>query len=185
MSVEKKEAQRKLSKRDRAAKVLPISLLTLSILEARLFLEKGIPPAPPGSLRLGPTAGLLMDAVIRPSVHYMEFLGVDVNRHSVVVRNASWLSESPEKPTIPDGYIAMFAGPAGWIVGCLLFRYLVALTDDSTYAHRSYRNAAEGMSLLIDIDAWQSTIQVYLPREAAMAIGHAVASHYVLGKSIS
>ncbi len=184
MLSEKKTAQRKPSKRDRAGRVLPISQLTISILEARLFLEQGVPPVPPGALHRGPMVGLLMDAVIRPSVRNMEFLGVDVDRHAVVIRNAPWMVAQSEKPSVPDDYVDMFSAPAGWIVGCLLFRYLVALTDDSTFAHRSYRNAAKGQSLIVDVDAGQSTIQVHLPREVALAIGHAVASHYILGKSV-
>lgn len=179
-----KGSRHKPSKRERAARVLPISNLTLSILEARLFLDFGIPPVPPGGLRKAPAAGLLRDAVIRPLLRHTAFLGVNQENHRVVVRNAPWLEDLVDAPMVPSDTVPLFARPAGWIVGCLLFRYLLVLMDESTYAHRSYRDAALNQSVVVDVDAGFSTIQVYLPLSMALAMGHAVASHFILGKSV-
>ncbi len=60
----------------------------------------------------------------------------------------------------------------------------MVLTDNSTNAHRSYKRAGLGRSLVVDIDVAQATIQIYLPRLVAMAMGHAVATHFLLGKSV-
>ncbi|EGQ63751.1 hypothetical protein GGI1_21374 [Acidithiobacillus sp. GGI-221] len=180
----KKTSTPKPSKKDRAARVLPATDLTLALLEARLFLEQGVPPAPPGVLNATIVAGLLRDAVIRPALDSLAFLHLS-QAHDLTVRNAPWIADNPEAPRKPRGYLPMFQSPAGFLVGCLLFHYLVLLTDQSTHAHRTYRAAAEGQRLVIDVDMAKPSIQIYLPEPVALAIGHAVASHHILGKSVA
>jgi hypothetical protein len=174
----------KPSKKDRAARVLPISDLTLALLESRLYLEQKVPPARPGDLDSVVVAGLLRDAVIRPALKNLAFLQMSSN-HDLTVRNAPWIQDNPEAPRPPQGYRPLFQSPAGFLVGCLLFHYLVLLTDQSTFAHRSYRAAAGGQHLVIDVDMAKPSLQIYLPEPVALAIGHAVASHYLLGKSVA
>lgn len=172
------------TRRDRAAQVLPLSERTLAILEARLFLEQNVPPARPGDLHDAMlVAGLLRDTVIRPTLQNLAFLGMDPD-HRIVVRNAHWTPENPERPRKPETCVALFQKPAGLLLGCLLFRYLATLTDQSTNAHRSYRNAAAGKHQVIDVDMDQPSLQVYLPEPVALAIGHAVATHFHLGKGV-
>ncbi len=171
-------------KRARASRMLPLSEFSLTVLEARLFLEQNIPPAKPGVLA-DPVmvAGLLQDTVIRPALQSLSFLGMSTD-HELVVRNAPWIRENPAAPRSPDGSRPMFQKPAGLLLGCLLFRYLALLTDQSTNAHRSYRNAATGTALVIDVDMAVPSIQVYAPEPVALAIGHAVATHFILGKGV-
>jgi len=168
----------------RAAYVLPITRRTLVTLESRLFLELGIPPVNPGELAPKPFLGLLRDAIVRPLHENLGFLEMDPSGHVLVARNAPWNDLDIPPPSVPEGMVPMFEVPAGWIVGSLLFRYLVVLTDNSTNAHRSYKRAGLGRSLVVDIDVAQATIQIYLPRLVAMAMGHAVATHFLLGKSV-
>ena len=169
----------------RAEKVLPFSALTIATLEARLFLEQDVPPARPGDLNDATlVAGLLRDTVIRPALQNLVFLGMDQD-HRIVVRNAPWISGNPERPRKPETHVALFQKPAGLLLGCLLFRYLAALTDQSANAHRSYRNAAAGLHLMIDVDMGKPSLQVYLPEPVALAMGHAVATHFLLGKGVT
>ena len=169
---------------NRATQVLPLSALTITTLEARLYLEENVPPIPPGMLQ-DPAifAGFLRDSVIRPALTHLAFLGMSTD-HEIVVRNAPWMREKPKSPRVPDDYRRLFQRPAGILVGSLLFRYLAALTDQSTNAHRSYLNAASGYSMVVDVDLARSSIQVYLPNTAAFAVGHAVATHFLLGKGV-
>ncbi|MHB1706400.1 MAG: hypothetical protein ACYCSH_10245 [Acidithiobacillus sp.] len=172
------------SKRDRAARVLPLSGFTLATLEARLFLEQDVPPVKPGDLNDATlVAGLLRDTVIRPTLRNLAFLGMSPD-HRIVVRNAPWIAENPDAPTKPAEYRSMFQHPAGLLLGCLLFRYLAALTDHSNNAHRSYRDAASGLYLVVDVNMARPGIQVYLPEPVALAMGHAVATHFILGKGV-
>ncbi len=168
----------------RAEKVLPLSVFTVATLEARLFLEENVPPAPPETLN-NPTmvAGFLRDTVIRPALKHLAFLGM-APEHRFVVRNAPWIAENPKAPLMPEGYGRLFQRPAGILIGSLLFRYLTALTDQSSNAHRSYLNAASGLSMVVDVNMAVPAIQIYLPKVAALAIGHAVATHFVLGKGV-
>lgn len=172
------------TRRDRAARVFPLSELTLATLEARLFLEQDVPPARPGDLNDATlVAGLLRDTVIRPALQNLAFLGMD-HDHRIVVRNAPWIPENPERPRKPEAFVSMFQRPAGLLLGCLLFRYLAALTDQSANAHRSYRNAAAGLHLVIDANMGKPSLQAYLPEPVALAMGHAVATHFLLGKGV-
>ncbi|UTV80092.1 hypothetical protein MQE22_08655 [Acidithiobacillus sp. YTS05] len=180
-----KKPAAKLTQRERADRVLPLSTLTIATLEARLYLEQNVPPARPGDLN-DPVmvAGFLRDTVVRPALQQLAFLGMST-AHEIVVRNAPWMPENPSIPACPRESRPMFVKPAGLLVGGLLFRYLAALTDQSTNAHRSYLRAAENQTLLLDVDMGGPALQVYLPEPVALAIGHAVATHFVLGKAIA
>jgi hypothetical protein len=179
-----KQITAKSNKRDRAAQVLPLSELTVATLEARLYLEQNVPPAGPKDFTDPEmVAGLVYETVIRPLVQSLAFLEMSTD-HRIVVRHAPWIEESPPLPVKPAGTRALFRKHAGLLVGCLLFRYLAALTDQSTYAHRSYRGAAAGQCVVVDVDMAIPAIQIYLPEPVALAIGHAVASHFILGKAV-
>ncbi|MEY2340927.1 hypothetical protein AB4090_02320 [Acidithiobacillus sp. IBUN Pt1247-S3] len=169
---------------DRAASVLPLTAFTIATLEARLFLEENVPPLPPGTMKTpAMVAGFLRDTVIRPTLKYLDMLGMSAD-HELVVRHAPWIANDPKAPDCPENDRLLFERPAGILVGCLLFRYLCAMTGQSNNARRSYRNAAAGMHLIVDVDVAAPSIQIFLPESVAMAIGHAVATHYHLGKSI-
>lgn len=168
----------------RATTVLPLTAFTIATLEARLFLEEGVPPLPPGILNSATmVAGFLRDTVIRPALEYLAALGMSAD-HEFVMRHAPWIADNPKAPDCPENHRPLFDRPAGILVGCLIFRYLCAITGQSSNVLRSYRNAAEGMHLIVVVDVAAPSIQVFLPESVAMAIGHAVATHYVLGKSI-
>lgn len=175
----------KLTHQEKAARVLPLSVLTIATLEARLYLEQNVPPAAPGDLN-DPVlvAGFLRDTIIRPTLQQLAFLGMS-SAHEIVVRNAPWIPENPPEPRCPVEFRPLFAEPAGLLVGGLLFRYLAALTDQSPNAHRSYLRAAEDEQLILDVNMAVPALQVYLPEPVALAIGHAVATHFLLGKSIA
>ena len=169
---------------DRAASVLPLTAFTIATLEARLFLEENVPPLPPGTMKTpAMVAGFLRDTVIRPTLECLATLGMSAD-HEFVMRRAPWIADDPKAPDCPRNCRPLFDRPAGILVGCLIFRYLCAMTGQSSNARRSYHNAATGTHLLVDVDVAAPSIQIYLPESVAMAIGHAVATHYQLGKSI-